>query len=192
MQKRIVTTVALTLFLTGAASLPWATAQEKKATTEPAAKESDTQLKPTDAYKVDFTLNELENGKQINTRSYSMLMGAENLPKWTELKRLRVGSKVPVPTGGGGYQYEDVGMNIDCRLLPMGNGKVAIDTNWDYSSLAGDPGVNPNRQSPVFRQVRTSEEAVVPLNKPTVIAEMDDVASTRRYVFEVKVTKVTP
>ena len=39
MRKRIVTTVALALFLTGVASLPWAAAQET-------AKESEVQLKP--------------------------------------------------------------------------------------------------------------------------------------------------
>ena len=85
-------------------------------------------------------------------------------------------------------------MNIDCRLLPMGNGNVVIDTNWEYTSfdstsVEGEQGVT---HSPVFRQVGCSVEAVVPLDKPTVITEVDDVASTRHYVFEMKVTKITP
>ena len=192
MRKRIVTTVALALFLTGAAGLPWAAAQEKAVPVESTTKDNETLLKSAESYKMDFTVNELENGKQINSRSYSMLLRAEAIPKWTEWGHLRVGTRVPVATGGSNFQYQDVGMRIDCRLLPVANGKVAVATNWDYSSLATGPGFNPDPQHPAFRQVVNSVEAVVLLNKPTVVAEMDDVASTHRYVFEVKVTKITP
>jgi hypothetical protein len=147
---------------------------------------------------VEFTVNELDNGKKINSRSYLMLVRAEALPKFTDTRRLRVGSKVPYSTSTGtgtatnSIQYQDVGMNIDCRLMPMGNGNVAIDTNWEYSSVESEQGVNHDTQHPVFRQVRNSVDAVVPLDKPTVIAEMDDVPSTHRYVFELKVTKISP
>lgn len=186
MRKRIVFTVALALFLTGAASLPWAAAQET-------AKQSEPQVKPSDSYKVEFTVNEMDSGKKINSRSYMMLLRAEPVPKFTDTKRLRVGSRVPYATGTGSassFQYQDVGMNIDCRLLPMGNGNVVIDTNWEYTSL--EPGASHDTLPPVFRQVRSSVEAVVPLSKPTVISEMDDVASTHHYVFELKVTKIAP
>jgi hypothetical protein len=44
----------------------------------------------------------------------------------------------------------------------------------------------------VFRHVRSEVEAVVSLDKPAVISEVDDVASTHRYVFEVKVTRINP
>jgi hypothetical protein len=186
MQKKIVTTVALALFLTGAACLPWAKAQET-------AKEGERQVKPADSYKVEFTVNELDSGKKINSRSYSMQMLTQPLPNrvppWSDTKRLRVGSQIAIPTGGSMLTYRDVGMDIDCRLWPMGNGKVAIGTTWEYSSLGGEQGHDP--QSPVIRHVRSEVEAVVPLDKPTVISEVDDVASTHRYVFEVKVTKIT-
>jgi len=154
------------------------------------AKEAESQSKPTDSYKVEFAVNEIENGRKINSRSYMMLLRAEPLPKWTDRQRIRVGSRVPFATAGDSFQYQDVGMNIDCRLMPIGNGNIAIDANLEYSSLEGGPGANP--QHPVFRQVRSGGEAVVAPDKPTVIAEMDDVASTHRYVFEVKVTKINP
>ena len=80
---------------------------------------------------------------------------------------------------------------VHCQLMSTGDGNVAISTNWDYTSLADEQAVNASTQHPVFREVRSSVEAVVPLDKPTVIAEMDDVASTQRYVFEVKVTKIS-
>ena len=75
----------------------------------------------------------------------------------------------------------------------MGNGKVAVGTNWEYSVVGDEqePASHDTRP-PVFRQVRNSLEAIVALDRPTVVAEMDDVASTHKYVFEVKVTKITP
>ena len=183
MRKRIVMTVAWALLLTGVQSLSWAAGQET-------AKEGESQGKPADAYKVEFTVNELENGKKANARNYSMLIRAEALPKWTDWKRLGMGSKVRVPSGAGAFQIEDVSMNIDCRLMPMGSGKVALSTNWDYSSLGGEQGHD--TQNPVIRHVRSEVEAVVPLDKPTVVAEVDDVASTNHFAFEVKVTKTSP
>jgi len=100
-----------------------------------------------------------------------------------------VGSRVPV-TEASKFQYMDVGMDIDCRLWPMGNDKVSISTIWDYSSLEGEQGHD--TQNPVIRHVRSEVEAIVPMDKPTVISEVDDVASTHRYVFEVKVAKINP
>jgi hypothetical protein len=192
MRKRIVITLALALFMAGFASLPWAAAQEKTAPAESAPKEGEAQLKPSDSYKLEFTVNELESGKKINSRSYSMLIRAVAHPKWTDTKQLRVGSRIPVEMSADKFQYQDVGMDIDCRLLPMENGKVLIGTNWHYSSVAGEQVLNQGAQHPVFRQVSSNVEAVVPLDKPTVISEVDDVASTHRFVFEVKVTKINP
>jgi hypothetical protein len=185
MRKRIVTTAALALFLAGVACLPWAAAQEP-------AKQTEAQPIPTDSYKVEFTVNELDDGKKINSRSYSMQMGAAVPLHWTNLRQVRVGSRVPVAVEAGKFQYEDVGMSIDCRLMPLGTGEVSIDTNWKYSSLGDEQDPKHDPQHPVVREVRSDVEAVVPLDKPTVISEMDDVASTHRFVFEVKVTKNTP
>ena len=186
MRKKIGTTVALALFLTGVAVLPLSAAQD-------AAKESESLAKSSDSYRVEFTIDEQDNGKKINSRSYSLLVRSETSGKWTDMKRLRVGSNVPVAVGANstnGLQYMDIGMNIDCRLLPLGNGKVAIDTNWEYSSA--ENAQEREMGHPVIRHVSSSVDADVPLNKPTVVAEVDDVASTHRFVFEVKITKIAP
>jgi hypothetical protein len=184
MRKRIVTTLALALLLTGIASLPWAAAQETN-------KEDEAQLKASDSYKVEITVNEIENGKKINSRSYSMRLRASALPRWSPQGRVRVGGEVPVAVETGKFNYYNTGWNIDCRLMPLGNGNVAIKSTWDYSS----PNVisaNQNTPNPFIRHMGSEVEAVVPLDKPTVLTEMDDVATTRRYVVEVKVTKINP
>ncbi|HTS68688.1 MAG TPA: hypothetical protein VMO17_06865 [Terriglobia bacterium] len=181
MRKKVLITFTLVLLVMSVAGVPWAGAQEP-------AKQSEPQLKPADTYKVEFTVNELDNGKKINARVYSMQIRAEAVPRFSDMKRLRVGTRVPISTGHDQFQYMDVGMNIDCRLLPMTNSKVAIGTSLEYSSLGGE--TTPAPQNPVIRNVRSDVEAIVLLDKPTVLAEMDDVASTHRYTFEVKVTKV--
>ena len=189
MQKRMVMALTLVVVLAGAASLLGAPAQES-------TKEATAQLTPIDSYNVEFTVNELDNGKKINSRSYSMqipnipVQHSSGSPPWTEWKRVRVGSQVPIPAGEKGFTYKDVGMDIDCRYFLMGNGKLTMATTWDYTSLGGEQ--ERNNPTPVFRHVRSEVEAVVSLDKPTVISEVDDVASTHRYVFEVKVTKITP
>ena len=193
MQKRMAMMVALVMVFAGVVFLPRAAAQEIKppGTVEPALPQSIV------SYNVDFTVSELDNGKKINSRSYSMQIPdipAPHLdsasPRWTEWKRVRVGSQVPIPAGEKGFTYKDVGMDIDCRYFLMPNGKLTMDANWDYTSMGSDQ--ERNTPTPVFRHVRSEVEAVVTLDKPTVISEVDDVASTHRYVFEVKVTKITP
>ena len=191
MRTKSLFTLALALLLTGIAWLPQTVGQE-------APKEGEAQLKPSDSYKVEFTVSELDSGKKFNSRSYSMLIRAEAIPKFTDVKTLRIGSKVPYSTStvtgsfSNAIQYQDVGMNIDCRLLPMGNGNVVIGATWDYTSLGDKQESNIDAQHPVFRQVRSNVESVVHLDKPTALAEIDDVASTHRYVFEVKATKMVP
>jgi hypothetical protein len=191
----MVMALTLILVLAGTAGIQRAAAQEP-GVLKTQGKEGPVQPLSIDAYNVEFTVNELDNGKKINSRSYSMQIpnipvhGASTL--WTETKRLRMGSQVPTPMRDNmtQFHYSDVGMDIDCRILVLGNGKLAMGTNWNYSSLATEPGQE--MSAPVIRHVRSEVDAVVPLDKPTVIAEVDDVASTHRFVFEVKVTKLNP
>jgi hypothetical protein len=189
MKTKTIIIATLALLLMGVANIPLSAAQNTATEVEP-------QLKPSDSYKIVFTVSELDNGKKINSRSDSMLIRAEAAPKFTAMKNLRIGSRVPYSTsttgtGTNDIQYQDVGMNIDCRLMPLGNANVAIDTNWEYSTVADGQEAAHATLGPVFRQVVSRIDSVVPLDKPTVLAEMDDVASTHHYVFEVKVTKIS-
>src|SRR5438552_4841705 len=69
-------------------------------------------------YRVDLKLNELEKGKTVNTRSYVMVM-AKSKGQRSANGRIRVGSRVPYASKAGEFQYQDVGMNIDCNLTPL-------------------------------------------------------------------------
>ncbi len=138
--------------------------------------------KPVTAYRFEFNVRELENGKRLNSRSY-MMMAEEG-----SYARIRVGNRVPFQTSKDQYQYNHVGMNIDCRPHEQREG-VALDITVDFSSVAPPSETAPS-YNPVFRSNRSEVQTVVAFGKPTLVTSLDDVESNRRYEIEVTATKV--
>jgi len=144
-------------------------------------------------YRLDFVVRELEGGKRINSRDYSLSA------KSHEWASLRVGSRVPAypyeSKGDKGIQYQNAGIDIDCRPEERDD-EALLSTRFESTSLVAPQKVAEERGSgavylgPTFRQVRFTGDALVPLGKPTVIATLDDVATNHRYEIEVTVTKV--
>ena len=149
----------------------------------------DASTRGVNVYRLDFVVRELEDGKQLNSRSYSLSAKSDD---WGGL---RVGSRVPVgPTQG--YKeltYEPVGINIDCQPHERDEGGgVLLDFKFESTSLAvsKEPQGASEPVPPIFRQVRFSGNSLVALGKPTVISKLDDVTSNRHYEVEVTATKV--
>ena len=63
-----------------------------------------------EAYRLDFSINELEDGKKINTRQYSMNLNGN------DSNDLKIGTKVPIEAKEGQFEYIDVGTNISARM----------------------------------------------------------------------------
>ena len=138
--------------------------------------------KPITAYRLEFSVRELENGKRVNSRNYMMM--AED----GSFARIRVGNRVPFQTSKDQYQYNNVGMNIDCRPHEQQEG-VALDVTVDISSVAPPSETAPS-YNPVFRSSRSEVQTVLAFGKPTLITSLDDVESNRHYEIEVTATKV--
>ena len=154
-----------------------ASAQEEK------AKESATrEQKPVAAYRIEFSVREIEDGKRLNSRNYMMMAEEGNWAK------IRVGNRVPFQTAEKQYQYTNVGFSIDCRPHEQ-EGGVALAIIVDFSSVAPQSEAAPSF-NPMFRSNRTEVQPIVALGKPTVVTSMDDVESNRRYEIEVTATKV--
>ncbi len=134
-------------------------------------------------YRFEFVVRELEDGKRIDSRSY-MVSGRSG-----ETAQIRVGTRVPVSTGGANFTYENVGINIDCRPQEI-ESSVLLGTHFEASSViaASEAGMPP--EHPVFRHVTASFASIVQPGKPTVIGMLDDVTTKRRYEIEVTATKV--
>lgn len=179
-------TISMT-FLCGLRSLQ---AQEEN---KPAPEENKTKTerpvnKAVHAYRVDFSISELQDGKKINSRHYSMDL---NSGPWSQIK---IGTRVPVSQNTtpaapalGMFQYIDLGTSIDCEVDEQGE-DLALDVRSDFSNIS-----NPEEQhsaQPVIRQIKINGRTLTAPGKPTIIGAVDDPSSTRQFQLEATVTRL--
>lgn len=137
---------------------------------------------PNAAYKLDYVITEVENGKRVNTRTYTLLTdegGGANM---------NMGNKVPVQAGDKAVQYMDVGLRIDARLRPRDGGDVWLSTSFKLSALIDQ--ANTAGGNPALRTVEYSTATVVTPGKSSVIASGDDLNSQKKFELSVTVTKL--
>ena len=134
-------------------------------------------------YRLDFSVNELEEGKKINSRRYSMYLADDNTTK-----ELKIGTRVPVQSGDGKFDYLDVGTSISARLITWKNPPI-LDVRAEISSFA-TPDETPRDGHPLLRQMQiTGSTSLIP-DKPTIIGSVDDPNSKRQFQLEVTATKL--
>ena len=177
--KKLIWLVAFALaFWPGVAM---ARAQETTTTTKTT---SDDSQKPASAFRIDFALDETENGKTVNTRHYSMNL----VPGFTTSNEIKIGSRVPVEGKEGKMTYIDVGTNIWSRMVERGD-SLQLEVRADLSNFA-----NPEQESrttmPLLRQLHISASTVATLGKPTTVGIVDDPNSKRQFVLTATVTKL--
>ncbi|MCI0408596.1 MAG: hypothetical protein L0191_08540 [Acidobacteria bacterium] len=135
-------------------------------------------------FKLDFVVRELEGGKTVNTRNYTMMT------KSGDWQQLRVGTRVPIVTEESKIQYTDVGLSVDCRILE-GPGGSSLVTKADISSFAGSEGEKGAPSSPpLLRHVQMNTSAPITLGKPVVISGVDELNSNHRFQLEVTATEL--
>jgi hypothetical protein len=144
-------------------------------------------------YKLDFVVKEVEGGKVLNTRSYSMTVAA-NLGHPTSSEgnaAIRTGDKIPVLGTGGDTAY--VGTNIDCRSIREVERDLTLSLTADISSIPSEPAAPATTAAtrmPTIRQNRWVSTVAVPLKKPTVIFSSDDLTSKRQMQLELTATPI--
>ena len=152
---------------------------------------------PPSAYHLDFSLNELEDGKKINTRQYSMNLLAvpsagPRLPIGYE-KDVKIGTRVPVETDEAKMAYMDVGTSIYCQVLSEDPGTITLDARAEVSSLVSrfeKDSYTPSGRNPMLRQLKIEASSVVTLSKLTSLGVVDDQDSKRQFQLEVTVTNM--
>jgi len=145
-------------------------------------------------YKVVFLIYEVEDGKKINERTYTLpVTSVDGNPRDTTMS---VGSRIPIATAINTsdktvWQYIDIGLNIDCSVTEQGD-KFIVRGGIVLSSLAmPEQGTDPRSGgNPVVREVRESFTTLVPPGKPTLVTTMDDINSKKRTQVEITATKV--
>lgn len=176
-KSAFITALGFCLFCSGASCL---SAQEQT------GEAKHTQPRAIQAYRLDFSFNEFDGDKKINTRHYSM-----NLTS-SASNEIKIGSRVPVSTGNNQYQYIDVGTNIWAQLRPIANSdQEELVIRSEISSL------DPSAQSasgpipePAIRQIKIEGSTILVEGKPLIVSTMDDPTSKRQFQLEVTVTKL--
>jgi len=135
------------------------------------------------AYRLDFSVNELEDGKKINTRQYALNLNSDNS------NELKIGTRVPIESKPGEFQYLDVGTSIWSNLQER-NGAIDLSVRAEISNFAL-PEQNQGRDGrPVLRQFKINAGTLAQLGKTMVVGSVDDPNSKRQFQLEVTVTKL--
>jgi hypothetical protein len=145
-------------------------------------------------YRLDFVIKEVDDGKVINSRSYSMIVEASDRLGWGK-GVVKSGNRVPVATGSKDgntqIQYIDLGANIDATLSALENGGLILNSSIEISAVAAnEPQSAQSLPDPVIRQMRAEVSSEVFPGKANQIAALDDVASKHRFIIEVTPTKL--
>lgn len=148
---------------------------------------------PVQPYRLDFSFNEVADGKTVNTRHYSMDLTAG------DTNEIKIGARVPVATGTSNpnnpdlittqFQYLDVGTNIWAQLREHGD-ELMLSIRSDVSNLDTSNDFERIGRNPVVRQIKISGTTLLATGKPILIGSMDDPNSKRQFQLEVTVTKL--
>ena len=150
--------------------------------------------RPRKAYRLTYTITELDSGKAIGTEHLSMVVVNG---QHTSVKE---GDKIPIATGSysdgnttpNGVQtqftYLDVGMNFDATLNEVEGGAV-LKSKVEQSSL-GTPSTIAGVQEPVVRQTVLDGIAVLTLGKPVLLGSIDVPTTTRRFDIAVVLEQI--
>ena len=156
-------------------------AQESSSASKDAAQDLAT---PLEAYRLDFSVNELEDGKKVNSRQYSINLNANTA------NEIKIGTRVPVEPKAGEFQYIDVGTNIWSRLDVRKNGQLELAMRTDLSNFAIPEQASGHESRPVIRQLKITAGTLVLIGRPMVLGSVDDPNSKRQFQVEVTVTKL--
>jgi hypothetical protein len=160
------------------------------------AKSADVQ-KPIPAYHLEFSLNELEDGRKINARQYGMDLVAlrdQDRGYVRDLgreKALKIGTRVPVEIESGKVEYMDIGTSIRCQMFEDEAG-LSLSARAEVSSLVPHTDTDTYRPNtrPVLRQLSIEATTAIIPGKLTNLGTVDDPDSKRQFQLEVTVTKL--
>ena len=173
-------------------------AWKNAAAQESAAKPASDALVPGHAYRVDFLISELEDGKKLNTRQYALNLNSG------ESDELKIGTRVPVEVKQGEIQYLDVGTNIWCRLRDSQNSAPSEHGLKELSWLGSDvmlnlkaelsnfalPDQQGDRMRPAIRQMKIESSTIAIVGKQMVVGVVDDPNSKRQFQLEATVSRL--
>jgi hypothetical protein len=177
------------LFLFATVSFSTAQNEPKKQESSPKPTASPAESSQRTAYKLDFKLFELQDGKRINERDFTMMASVSE--HGTLPSSLRIGTRVPVSSAGEKPNYLDVGLSIWTGFAQQA-GKLAGTIRVEVTSLVmPEQGAEQHSSGPpVLRNSSFNVDTVLVPGKPQLLSSIDDVNSKKRIQVEVVATKM--
>jgi hypothetical protein len=136
-------------------------------------------------YRLDFTLSELQGGRKLSSKTYSLITATRDTAK------LNMGSKLLAPPQGEGEsdgkpaETQQAGQRIECRVVSESESSVVLHLSAHL--LKAGARSRGNRAAAEFRVEGTF---TLELGKTTVVNSLDDPDSDRKYQVEVTATRI--
>ena len=138
---------------------------------------------PVHSYRLDFSINELEDGKKVNSRQYSL-----NVNTGLGFNgRVQAGTRVPTPKGDGSILYLDVTTSITVNQVTERENGLGLGFICDVQSPAAPGG---GSAAPVLRTLNMNGAAILTIGKAAVVGVADDPNSKRQFQLEVTATQL--
>jgi hypothetical protein len=131
-------------------------------------------------YMLTYNIYEVENGKRVNTRTHKIVLSDNNASAESKSEM-----RVPLPNTSP-VEYVNTGMVIRARLQRT-DAEPLLTTNMRMEFLAGDETQPATR--PVLHTAEAEAVGNVKLDKPTLLAGIEEQQSKKNYQVEVTVTK---
>ncbi|MDR3764643.1 MAG: hypothetical protein P4M01_11150 [Acidobacteriota bacterium] len=134
--------------------------------------------KSLNTYMVTYNIYELENGKRVNTRTHKVVLADNNTTATSRSEQ-----RIPLATNSS--DYVSTGVQITTRLQTV-DGKLLLNSSIDMEYLAEEVPANARA---VLHKASASASGNVKLDKPTLLAAVEDQQSKRSFQIEVLITK---
>jgi hypothetical protein len=112
--------------------------------------------KKTSSMPYTLAFNVLGNGKGFGQGVGSLRMGSK-IPIRMMTMPVIDGQKIPA---GGPVSYQDVGTNIDCRTIGVGDGRFSVEVTVDDTSVYADEN-GKQADQPSFRSFRATNSMIL-------------------------------
>ena len=138
-------------------------------------------------FRLHFVLKELQGKKVLNIRNYTTEISVVSLSQTLrhdfqpfmnpyDVHSIHNGTRVPVQTAPGKYNYVETGVDIDCWNAALIGNRLAMTVTGNIRTIRKDKALQARSQlsPPFIRENRWSSKVLVPIGRSTVLFTSDD------------------
>lgn len=128
---------------------------------------------PRRAYRLTFSLSEAPAGKPAVVHDYQMLLSQSG-----NSNRIHTGEQVPVSTSPDHHSYQNVGTDLNCRLVEGNSDGVTLNLALEATRVTEGAG---GGALPTIGMASVRVQTTVGLGRKVQVAEFEDTSSHTRY-----------